>query len=1295
MVRLAGIPTSLSRVLRASHNTMSAVFCCLLLTALTSGCISPAKTELEGGLASGSLLGTTIRTATLVIDSAPDLVTSATGATFSFTANPTSSTTKCSLDGAAATACTSPMIYAGLADGLHVFVVTVEDGGTTLATATHVWTVDTIAPGAPAASLTSSTPTNNTGATMTIASCTDRSHIFVNETATAPAAGAAGWQTCSTTASAITHTMAGTATHTLNVWAKDAAGNVSATSTDLTVALDVTNPTITLNSLTGGQTLKSGATVAITWTAADAVNLAANPISIDVSTNSGTSWTSVATGEANDSTYTWNIPAATDSATYRVRVTAADAVTNTASAASTSDFIIDNTAPVFTAGQMTLNAGAPTASNSYVQVTLQAIDNLTNITHFCLRSNNTTVPLAADACWNSVTASPPGLALSTTLNLANYPFLVGTAVGVYTVYAWAKDAVGNISGLTNAAAGTAAQDKDDISYAPGASPVIVDILVADSGAPANPPASGELRFDPAVDADNDVHIKWKATDDQAFPAGPITLYYTTNDTTFTQIATGLNNGSNAGCTVNDGGTTADDTATGCYVWTNGAPTVNYFKIRIAATDASGGVTFASSTALNVWPPINFLAGNTEPGLGATATAAIFFNNTNQSSIGDPHSFVVKADGTIFFRDINRGILKVDPSTNIQSIYIAKTGASTGDTGQATSATLTEPTYIALDYSERLLIFDSNRIRRVEANGTIDTIIGGGGLTTDTVAPLSLSIAAQSYNGTGSYYGEFFALPNGNIHFPAVGTSNPGRPSRYYDVSSNLVKSFYLTGTGDSINGATVQSDCGYMNFAVEFNPATSAIAGGIADNWHSGIGGAGCTAGGISGVAFNGTGVATAPHPVQNYLFLRVQGRDGKIYGVNRFYGQISRYSSTTRTWTTLVGTGTQGSCIDGTAATSCKIDPQDVFVTANSRIYFVDRGRIRYVDDSGNVVTIAGQSFSYGDGGNALSARFGKINDISLWDDAGTDKVIVLDQAEIRLRELSIDGNIATIAGDGSNGVPNTVAAANAQAITISGSGVYFDYFTNDASGNVFLGDTYSIKKLNRGTGLWTSLVGGGATDYMTADGLAGNLINLSFGYYGVALGYDGTNILSVKSHYSGGHVDALMKLYTVANGTQSSLAGVTGAATGNYCAVGGGGTALTACAVPFSYGEAHLDPHYDSVGTRWLASTIGSTSVRILDPGGNMAQLVSVTNGMGSFTYRRIADAPNPDIEMIYYCATGDGRLYKYNVNTATNTALDWPVASMSCTGRAMTYSASRNSLLFIYKQNNLYGVAEYINP
>src|SRR6187402_668787 len=77
---------------------------------------------------------------TVTITSGPAGTVAATDATFAFTADARAATFTCSLDGARATPCTSPVAYRGLVEGTHVFVVVATSGSET-GTARRGWTI--------------------------------------------------------------------------------------------------------------------------------------------------------------------------------------------------------------------------------------------------------------------------------------------------------------------------------------------------------------------------------------------------------------------------------------------------------------------------------------------------------------------------------------------------------------------------------------------------------------------------------------------------------------------------------------------------------------------------------------------------------------------------------------------------------------------------------------------------------------------------------------------------------------------------------------------------------------------------------------------------------------------------------------------------------------------------------------------------------------------------------------------------------------------------------------------------
>lgn len=1133
--------------------------------------------------------------------------------------------------------------------------------------------IDSIPPIAPVIVRSSAQYSNSTSVAISVICDSEYAGILFSSSATAPLATDSGWTSCvSTMAFSVP---SGDGAKTVYAYSKDSAGNISS-SNSVTMTLDQTSPMITLTSFNSGS-FKGGTTQTVTWTATD-TNWGSQTIDIQYTEDNGTNWIPLAMGTANDASENFILPSLnTDQ--FQINVSGCDTAGNCASAISSASLTVDSTSPSLNPASMTIN-GAPSGStplsvSNYVQVSLAATDTHTNISHFCLKVGDVSLPALNATCWVAISATPPGLTPAKSLSLSNFNFLVGFTPGVNSIRAWVRDEVGNVSTLTNSGLGTAGQDLADVNYSQGAPPLVINVQATGSDTPSSPLAHGDINVSPAAN----LFIKWQASSSIGFDPTPISLYYTINDTTYVPIVLSIPNSSNGGCST-------DGSHNGCYLWDSGVPVGSYFRIRVVATDLNGVNTASPSQALNSYP-VNFLAGNLDPGINGSAASAVFFNDKVQAMVSDPQSFVVTASGVFYFRDVYRGILYVNPADGIQKLLIPTTGVASGDGGPISSATLKKPFKIALDSQERLLVFDDTKIRRIDTNAnpmTITTIIGGGSSTSDIVAPLSAKINNPGNYATYTAAGQMplIALPNGDIYFQSETTSSSSRV-RVYRSTLDQVESIYPSGLGTYGQPSYDVSTCGVHNFTLSFDPISSALTSMQMVCYGNPS---------YPNVNLNpSTAVANGPHPANafnNYNVQKVVSSNGKSYGFSKHGAKIYEFDSQSKTWNTLAGTGDLGSCNDGTPALSCKFLLYDVFISATGQIYFIDAGRLRTIDANGLVLTIFGQSLSFGDGGHPLSARFDRIN--SLDQSADTGPIVILDQIEYRMREFLIGGTISTIAGNGTNAYPNTSSPANTQPIVLTSAGPYWDDFRVDSNGNVYYLLNGGIGKLDRGTGKWSQLVGGGATNYALADGLDGSNI-AGNGYPNVVIGYDGTNILSAKNSWNGSsHSDAFLKLYNSVTGNQSSLAGILGPVPNNsLCA---DGTPLSACAITGSYGLKNTRATWDTFSNTWLLLTNGTNSIRTLPPNGNIGTLTSLSSPASSFAYRRNAGLT---VNIVYYCSTTDKKIHKKDINGATDIPLSWPVATIGCTGRSLIYNATRDSLIFPVEQGGLFGVVEYLSP
>ncbi|HUP29173.1 MAG TPA: delta-60 repeat domain-containing protein [Usitatibacter sp.] len=153
------------------------------------------------------------------ITAKPAAATNQASASFGFSASESGSTFECKLDAGAFAACTSPRAYSGLAVGSHTFQVRATDslGNQDASPASFTWVIDTTAPDT---TLTGG-PTGNTNpntATFTFAA-TEAGSTFECKLDTA------AFVAC---ASGVTYNGLAKGSHTFQVRATDAAGNVDA-----------------------------------------------------------------------------------------------------------------------------------------------------------------------------------------------------------------------------------------------------------------------------------------------------------------------------------------------------------------------------------------------------------------------------------------------------------------------------------------------------------------------------------------------------------------------------------------------------------------------------------------------------------------------------------------------------------------------------------------------------------------------------------------------------------------------------------------------------------------------------------------------------------------------------------------------------------------------------------------------------------------------------------------------------------------------------------------------------------
>ena len=641
--------------------------------------------------------------------------------------------------------------------------------------------------------------------------------------------------------------------------------------------------------------------------------------------------------------------------------------------------------------------------------------------------------------------------------------------------------------------------------------------------------------------------------------------------------------------------------------------------RIRKVDSSGIITT--------------IAGTGERGFGGDGGAAV------QAQLSSPYGVAVDGAGNIYITDLgNHRVRKVHSSGVITTIAGTGERGFGGDGGPAVQAQLWSPTGVVLDGAGNLYIADraNHRIRKVDFSGVITTVagtgergFGGDGRPADQAQLTSPSGVAV--DGAGNLY----IADRGNYRIRKVDSSGTittfaGTGDRRfggdgglaveahlwspYDVATDGAGNLYIAATShnrirkvDSSGVITTVAGSGRRGYGGDGGPTTAARlsspysvevgSGGnlyIADRGNHRI-----RKVDTSGIISTITG-SVKPGDGGPAVQAQLRSPDGVAtdsYG--NFYiadpgNDRIRRVDPTGVISTVAGTGESGFSGDGGPAIQAQLDtPLGVATDGAGNLYIADysNDRIRKVDSTGVITTVAGSASSFtsrgnGDGGLAVRAQLGSPNDVAV---DGAGNLYIADRLNPGIRKVDSSGIITTIVGTGERGFGGDGGSA-VDALLNYPAGIAID-----RAGNLYIADNvnHRIRKVDS-SGVISTVAGTGERGF---GGDGGPAVQAQLSYpEGVATDGDGNLFIADNLNHRIRKVDS--------SGTITTVAGTGSFGFGSLGGFGGDGGPA---------GDAQLrfpsDVALDSAGNLYIADW-GNHRIRVLtqftDSGGEQAPLL-----------------------------------------------------------------------------------------
>ncbi len=388
--------------------------------------------------------------------------------------------------------------------------------------------------------------------------------------------------------------------------------------------------------------------------------------------------------------------------------------------------------------------------------------------------------------------------------------------------------------------------------------------------------------------------------------------------------------------------------------------------------------------------IETVAGSADMGDGGPAIAA---------EIGNIQGIAVDPAGNLYLSDTDHHrVRKVDTRGIITTVAGSGVPGFAGDGGPAASAQLNLPYGLAAGPAGDLYIADlgNNRVRRITPDGLISTIAGTGSRQpAGDGGPASNAALSAPRNLTLDSFGNLYIS----------------------EFERHRVRKVTPDGRITTIAGTGARGFSGDGGFAVlaqlAFPAGLAVDASGslyIADSQNQRI--RRITSRGMISTVLGGVPATALLTPTAVAV-----NREGAVFVLDQSHTILSLTPSAA--WITAAGTGAAAFSGDGTSASQAALlCPNDLALGSSGDLYIADGSRIRRVDSSGIIHTVAGDAYVHavGDGGPALAARLLQPASVAL-DTLGN--LYIAETGAHRVRKVTASGAIETSFG---NGVPGFI---------------------------------------------------------------------------------------------------------------------------------------------------------------------------------------------------------------------------------------------------------------------------------